>query len=160
MSTVRLLVGTKKGAFVMTSDGKRDQWEISGPHFAGWEVYHLKGSPADPDRLYASQSNSWFGQVLQRSDDGGQTWSAVGNEFRYDGEAGTHTWYDGAQHPWEFARVWHLESSPTDPQTIYAGAEDAALFRSVDGGQTWHELSGLRQHTTGPSWQPGAGGLC
>jgi photosystem II stability/assembly factor-like uncharacterized protein len=160
MSGVRVLVGTRKGAFVLTADGKRERWAVSGPHFAGWEVYHLKGSPVEPNRLYASQSSGWFGQVIQRSDDGGQTWEPVGKEFVYDGVPDTHQWYDGTQHPWEFARVWHLEPSLTDPDTVYAGAEDAALFRSVDGGQTWKELSGLRTHTSGPSWQPGAGGLC
>jgi len=160
MSTVRLLVGTRKGAFVMTADGRRDTWEISGPHFAGWEIYHIKGSPVDPNRLYASQTSSWFGQVIQRSDDGGKTWAAAGNEFTYDGVPGTHQWYDGTPHPWEFARVWHLEPSLTDPDLVYAGVEDAALFRSTDGGGSWHELSGLRGHQTGSAWQPGAGGMC
>ncbi|MBA2318157.1 MAG: exo-alpha-sialidase [Euzebyales bacterium] len=160
MSEVRVLVGTRKGAFVLTSDGQRDRWEVSGPHFAGWEIYHVAGSPADQDRLYASQSTGWFGQLIQRSDDGGATWAPVGNEFTYDGVAGTHQWYDGTPHPWEFARVWHLEPSLADPDTVYAGVEDAALFRSVDGGQSWQELAGLRGHGSGPSWQPGAGGMC
>jgi photosystem II stability/assembly factor-like uncharacterized protein len=160
MSGVRVLVGTRKGAFVLTSDGKRQQWKVSGPHFAGWEIYHLKGSPADPDRLYASQTSGWFGQVIQRSNDGGKSWEAVGNEFAYEGVPGTHQWYDGTQHPWQFARVWHLEPSLTDPDTLYAGVEDAALFRSADGGRTWQELSGLRRHPSGCSWQPGAGGMC
>jgi photosystem II stability/assembly factor-like uncharacterized protein len=160
MSSVRVLVGTRKGAFVLTSDGKRDQWDVSGPHFAGWEIYHVKGSPADPNRLYASQSTSWFGQLIQRSNDGGKTWEPVGNKFVYDGVPGTHQWYDGTPHPWEFARVWHLEPSLSDPDTVYAGIQDAALFKTTDGGQNWAELSGLREHGTGPSWQPGAGGLC
>ena len=160
MSGVRVLVGTRKGAFVLTSDGKRDNWTVTGPEFPGWEIYHLKGSPADPDRLYASQSTGWFGQLIQRSDDGGRSWRPVGNEFSYDGIPGTHQWYDGTPHPWEFARVWHLEPSLTDPDTVYAGVEDAALFRSVDGGDHWRELSGLRGHSTGSSWQPGAGGMC
>ena len=160
MSGVRVLVGTRKGAFVLTSDGKRKDWDIAGPHFAGWEIYHLNGSPVDPGRLYASQSTGWFGQLIQRSNDGGQTWEPVGNEFRYDGIPGTHQWYDGTPHPWEFARVWHLEPSLTDPDTVYAGVEDAALFRSVDGGLEWQELPGLREHGSGPDWQPGAGGMC
>ncbi|MGH3908067.1 MAG: WD40/YVTN/BNR-like repeat-containing protein [Pseudonocardiaceae bacterium] len=160
MSGVRVLVGTRKGAFVLTSDGKRARWDISGPHFAGWEIYHVAGSPADPNRLYASQSGGWFGQLIQRSDNGGATWEPVGNEFTYDGVPGTHQWYDGTPHPWEFARVWHLEPSPTDPDTVYAGVEDAALFRTVDGGQTWQELPGLREHDSGRFWQPGAGGMC
>ncbi len=160
MSGVRVLVGTRKGAFILTSDGKRKQWEVSGPHFTGWEIYHVKGSPADPDRLYASQSSGWFGQLIQRSSDGGKTWEPVDNKFVYDGVPGTHQWYDGTPHPWEFKRVWHMEPSLTDPDTVYAGVEDAAMFRSTDGGKSWAELSGLRKHGSGPHWQPGAGGMC
>jgi len=160
MSSVRVLVGTRKGAFVLTSDGARKEWSIGGPHFAGWEIYHVKGSPADPNRIFASQSSSWFGQVVQRSDDGGKTWQAVGNQFTYDGVPGTHQWYDGTPHPWEFKRVWHFEPSAADPETVLAGVEDAALFKSTDGGQNWKELSGLRGHGSGPAWAPGAGGLC
>ena len=159
MSKVRLLIGTRKGAFVLTSDGKRERWDISALHFAGWEMYHLKGSPADPNRLYASQSSGWFGQQIQRSNDGGKTWEPVGNKFVYDGVPGTHQWYDGTPHPWEFKRVWHLEPSLSDPDTVYAGVEDAALFRSADGGLTWQEFPGLRD-AKGHLWQPGAGGMC
>jgi hypothetical protein len=184
MSKVRVLAGTRKGAFILESDGKRQKWNVSSPHFPGWEIYHVKGSPVDPNRLYASQTSSWFGQVIQRSDDGGKTWHQPGtprgestktpegmpkgesNKFVYDSspETGrpltTHQWYDGSQKPWEFKRVWHLEPSLSDPDTVYAGVEDAALFRSTDGGQSWAELAGLRGHGTGPQWQPGAGGMC
>lgn len=159
MSGVRVLVGTRKGAFVLTSDEKREKWQVSEPHFAGWEIYHVKGSPVNPNRIYASQSSGWFGQVIQRSDDGGKTWAPAGNDFAYDGTPGTHQWYDGTQHPWEFKRVWHLEPSLTEADTVYAGVEDAALFKSTDGGATWHELSGLRA-VKGGLWQPGAGGMC
>jgi len=152
-------VGTRKGAFILSSDGQRENWEVSGPHFGGWEVYHLKASPLNPDRLYASQSSSWFGQLIQRSDDGGKTWNPVGNQFTYDGQTGTHQWYDGTPHPWEFKRVWHLEPSLTDPDTVYAGVEDAAIFRSTDGGLNWQELPGLRTHQSGSQWMPGAGGM-
>lgn len=160
MSGVRVLVGTRKGAFILTADGMRKNWNVSGPHFGGWEMYHLAGSAVDSNRLYASQSTGWFGQLIQRSDDGGTTWEPVGNSFVYDGVPGTHQWYDGTAHPWEFSRVWHLTPSLTDPDTVYAGVADAALFRSVDAGQTWEELSGLRLHGSGSRWQPGAGGLC
>ncbi|MGD0509540.1 MAG: exo-alpha-sialidase [Terriglobales bacterium] len=182
MSKVRVLVGTRKGAFILESDGKREKWDVSGPHFAGWEMYHLKGSPADPNRIYASQTSGWFGQLIQRSDDGGKTWhqpgtppgeppapgppKAASNKFVYDSSAETgkplttHQWYDGTQRPWEFKRVWHLEPSLTDPDAVYAGVEDAALFCSTDGGENWKELAGLRGHGTGPKWQPGAGGMC
>jgi len=160
MSGVRVLVGTRKGAFTLTSDGGRSDWKVSGPHFGGWEIYHVNGSPADPDRLYASQCSGWFGQVIQRSDDGGKTWEPAGNEFGYEGEVGDHLWYDGKPRPWEFKRIWHFEPSPDDPDTVYAGAEDAAIFRSTDGAKTWQELPGLRTHDSGPRWQPGAGGMC
>jgi photosystem II stability/assembly factor-like uncharacterized protein len=183
MSKVRVLVGTRKGAFILESDGKREKWDVSGPHFAGWEIYHLKGSPVDPNRIYVSQTSGWFGQLIQRSDDGGKTWHQPGtpagteattpegvpksesNKFSYDtSEKGkpltTHQWYDGTQHPWEFKRVWHLEPSLSDPETVYAGVEDAAIFRSTDGARNWQELPGLRGHGTGPKWQPGAGGMC
>jgi photosystem II stability/assembly factor-like uncharacterized protein len=159
MSRVRVLVGTRKGAFVLTSDGTRDRWDVTGPHFGGWEIYHVKGSKLDPNRIYASQSSGWFGQVIQRSNDGGATWEAVGNEFSYVGDPGTHQFYDGTQRPWEFKRVWHLEPSPTEPDTVFAGVEDAGLFRSTDAGATWHELPALRE-AKGHLWSPGAGGMC
>ncbi|MCC7313815.1 MAG: exo-alpha-sialidase, partial [Planctomycetes bacterium] len=182
MSRVRVLVGTKKGAFILTSDAARKKWEVSGPHFGGWEIYHLKGSTVDPNRIYASQSSGWFGQIIQRSDDGGKTWNPPGtkpedlmgpdgmpkggsNMFVYDVSPqtgkplNTHQYFDGNQRPWEFKRVWHIEPSLSDPDTAYAGVEDAAIFRTTDGGKTWHELSGLRGHGTGSMWQPGAGGM-
>ena len=182
MSKVRVLVGTRKGAFILESDGKRKDWEVSGPHFGGWEVYHMKGSTVDPDRIYASQTSGWFGQLIQVSDDGGKTWHQPGlkpgepempsfpnkapNRFVYDSSDATgkplttHQWYDGTQHPWEFKRVWHIEPSLTEAKTVFAGVEDAAIFQSTDGGESWKELPGLRGHGTGPNWQPGAGGMC
>ena len=183
MKAVRVLAGTKKGAFILTSDARRSSWTVDGPFFGGWEIYHMKGSSVDPNRIYASQSSGWFGQIIQRSDDGGKTWFQPGfkdgestttpdgmpatesNRFAYDTSdkkgkpLTTHQWYDGTQHPWEFKRVWHLEPSLTDPDTVYAGVEDAALFKSTDGGKSWKELSALRGHPSGPKWQPGAGGM-
>src|SRR5436189_6208065 len=119
MSAVRVLVGTRKGAFVLTADAKRERWDVNGPLFGGWEIYHLKGSPTDPNRLYASQSSAWFGQVIHRSNDGGKTWEPVGNKFVYDGIPGTHQRPDGTPHTCEFKRVGHLEPALTDAATVY-----------------------------------------
>jgi photosystem II stability/assembly factor-like uncharacterized protein len=80
------------------------------------------------------------------------------NEFLYEGETGTHAHFDGSQKPWAFKRIWHIEPSHTDPDIAFAGAEDAALFQTTDGGKTWKELPGLRG-AKGHLWQPGAGGL-
>jgi hypothetical protein len=160
VTSIRVLVGTRKGAFILTSDGKRSTWRVDGPHFPGWEIYHLKGSQVDPNRIYASQSSGWFGQVVHRSDDGGASWNPVGNRFGYEGEPGTHLFYDGTPRPFEFKRVWHFEPSLSEVDTVYAGVEDAAIFRSTDGGKEWNELPSLRQHRTAPAWQPGAGGMC
>jgi photosystem II stability/assembly factor-like uncharacterized protein len=184
VSTTRVLVGTRKGAFILTSDGHRKTWSVDGPFFGGWEVYHMKASPVDPDRIFASQTSGWFGQIIQRSDDGGRTWSQPGSDpavekaaetgmpqgesnlFAYDTseETGkpltTHQYYDGSQKPWKFTRVWHLEPSLDDPDTCYAGIEDAAIFKTTDGGASWRELAGLRGHESAPDWAPGAGGMC
>jgi hypothetical protein len=179
MSQVRVLIGTKKGAFIATADGTRQKWRIDGPHFGGWEIYHVKGSSVDPNRLYCSQTSGWFGQIIQRSDDGGKTWHQPGtpagepttgpdgmpkgesNKFVYDSAAQpltTHQFYDGSQKPWEFKRVWHLEPCLTEHDTVFAGVEDAAFFKSTDGGKNWQELAGLRA-AKGEKWSPGAGGM-
>ena len=173
MSNVRVLVGTRKGAFILTSDAKREKWDVNGPLFAGWEIYHMKGSPADPDRLYASQTSGWFGQIIQRSSDGGKTWEQPGtkpgeptttpegmpkgesNKFVYDtsAESGkpieTHQWYDGTPRPWEFKRVWHLEPSLTDPDIAYAGVEDAANQRHQQDDERKKRQDRIGRHRKG-----------
>jgi hypothetical protein len=151
--------------------------ERTGPHFAGWEIYHMKGSAVDPNRIYASQTSGWFGQIIQRSDDGGETWFQPGtpageptttrggmpkgesNKFVYDSfgrnrqATHDHQFYDGTQSVGVQTSL-APEPSLDNPDVVYAGIEDAALFRSADGGQTWQELPGLRGHGTGPQWQP------
>lgn len=159
MNTVRVFVGTRKGAFILTSDSNRKAWQVEGPLFPGLEIFHMKASPVNPNRIYVSQASEWFGQVIHRSDDGGKTWHAVGNKFLYEGDPGTHQFFDGTQVPWKFKKVWLLEPSLFDAETVYAGVEDAALFVSTDGGENWQELAGLRE-VQGHDWGPGAGGLC
>ncbi|MDR5683522.1 MAG: exo-alpha-sialidase [Armatimonadota bacterium] len=165
MQGVRLLVGTRKGGFVLTSDETRGRWDVRGPLF-GAEVYHMQGSSSDPDRVYAAICSSWSGVVIQRSGDGGRSWHPVGNEFAYADGSTTHQDFSGEQQPWKFRRVWHIEPAPDDwpvpggGEAVVAGAEDAALFVSGDGGTSWTELSALRKHPSHLRWMPGAGGLC
>ena len=154
MKSVRVLVGTRS-AFILTSDQQRQKWDILGPYFAGWEIYHINGSPVNPDRIYASQSTGWFGQLIQRSDDGGKTWTPVGNNFTYEGIPGTHQWYDGTQHPWEFKRVWQLTPSLNNLDTVFAGVEDAGI---VQIGRWGPKLAGAqrvaqRQGTSLAAWR-------
>jgi photosystem II stability/assembly factor-like uncharacterized protein len=132
MSRVRVLVGTQKGAFVLSSDGKRDRWDVGGPHFPGCEIAHVTGSPALPSRLYASQIAGPSGMQIQRSENGGTTWEPLGTMP---------------------VPVWHLAASFTDPDTVYATSEDAALLRSTDAGESWDELPALRERGAGAGAQ-------
>ena len=182
MSRVRVLVGTRKGAFILDVGRQarkvgrqrpafRGLGDVSPQGIAGRSESHLRLANqrlvrADNSALRRRRQN-----LEQPGTPPGEAPApgppkAASNKFVYDASAETgkplttHQWYDGTQHPWEFKRVWHLEPSLTDPDTVYAGVEDAALFRSTDGGENWQELSGLRGHGTGPKWQPGAGGMC
>src|SRR5437867_954840 len=138
MSGVRVLVGTRKGAFILTADGKRERWNVSGPHFAGWEIYHIKGSPADPNRLYASQSSGWFGQVIQRSCDGAKTWQELAG---LRGHGTGPKWQPGAG-----GMCLHtVLLDPTNARRMYVAISAAGAFRSDDGGKTWKPINrGLR----------------
>ena len=160
MSSVRVLVGTRKGAFILTADGNARSGTSAVRISPAGRCITSRVRPSI--RIGSTHRNRAAGSARRCSDrtTAGKTWHAGRQQVCLRRRAGTHMWYDGTQHPWEFARVWHLEPSLTDPDTVYAGVEDAALFRSTDGGQSWHELSGLRRHESGPSWQPGAGGMC
>src|SRR5438094_688302 len=142
MSGVRVLVGTRKGAFILTSDGKRERWNVSGPHFAGWEIYHLKGSPVDPNRLYASQTSGWFGQIIQRSCDGGKTWETPGGgKTRKPINRGLHSQYI----PDPDAEVGHcvhrIALHRSRPNVLFM-QKHWDVMRSDDGGDSWREVSG------------------
>src|SRR5204863_283944 len=133
MSGIRVLVGTRKGGFVLTSDAKRKDWKVDGPHFAGWEIYHMKGSPVDPDRIYASQTSAWFGQIIQRSSDGGKTWETINH--------GLHSQYIPDPHAEVGHCVHRIAMHPTKPNTLFM-QKHWDVMRSDDGGDSWREVSG------------------
>lgn len=155
---VRVLVSTRKGGFILSSDEERKKWQIKGPLFSGLEVTHMKGSAINPDRIYAAQMSKWFGQLVYRSDDGGENWVTVGNHFPFRGVPHLHKDFGGKQTPWKFRKIWVFEPSLVDADTVYAGVEDAALFKSTDGGITWEELESLRS-IRGDLWMPESNGL-
>lgn len=138
-----LLVGTKKGAFVLESDAARTSWEIRGPLCDGWPIHDLQWDPATGS-IYAAGGSPWYGPAVFRSDDLGTTWSHSSEGLTYGD--------DGPQ----ITTVWNVTPAHG---AIYAGVEPAGLFRSDDGGATWSHVSALRDHPSRPDWQPGAGGL-
>jgi len=147
MSKIRVLVGTRKGAFILSADGTRKRWKVNGPHFAGWEIYHVKGSPVDPNRIYASQTSGWFGQIIQRSDNGGKTWNTPGssaeelknpdgmskgesNKFVYDTSAGTteHSIHGSSNASGIWNRRWAIRTpfTPASKMRPYSVQQTAA----------------------------------
>lgn len=149
MTTVRLLVGTTKGLFVYSSDEQRRLWRCEGPQLAEWEIYSALGDPKG-EGVLAGASHAAYGPSVRKSDDGGATWTQIADGPRYPTETG-----------FKFNRVWQLiPGHSSEPDTVFAGVEEAGLFVSRDRGATWSELDGLTSHPTRPGWFPGAGGMC
>lgn len=148
--TVAVLVGTRKGAFLFTSSLKRGRWQMSGPHFAGQEVFHLSFDPRDGKSVYAAVNSSWWGPHLHASRNLGRSWRLSERGLGFPESSGR-----------KLVRIWHVEPGPADePEVVYAGVDPGALFRSEDRGRTWREAPALAGHPTRERWQPGAGGLC
>ncbi len=131
MSKVRVLVGTRKGAFILTADGKREKWDVSGPHFAGWEMYHMKGSPADPNRIYASQTSGWFGQIIQRSDDGGKTWHQPGTPAGRAARSGS------AKGREQQVRIRYVRTKAASRLRLISGMTGRSIRGSLNGCGIW-----------------------
>ncbi len=144
-----VMVGTKKGAFVFESKDGRRTWKSTGPHFKGTQIYHVTYDPRNKLMLAAVDSFVW-GPTVARSSDLGKTWkeSKKPPKFPKGGDLTVN-------------RVWHIEpASEDEPEVIYCGVDPGALFKSVDGGESWSLNRGLLNHETRPKWQPGFGGLC
>lgn len=147
---VVLLVGTTKGAFFFYSDAARRDWRMTGPHMGGWEVYSLLGDSRHGQRVWAGTASYVYGATIRVSENWGETWRQIENGPRYSKESG-----------FTLKRIWQIvPGHPSEPDTLYAGVEEAGLFVSRDRGETWEELSGLTSHPTRPGWAPGNGGLC
>lgn len=141
---VLVLLGTKKGAFILESDARRRSWELRGPFCETWPLNHVIGDPSN-GVIYAAGGNEWFGPAVWKSTDLGKTWTHSSEGLSY-GEG-----QDPIKAAWSLARG--------QGNTLFAGVEPAGLFRCDDGGQSWTHVAGLREHPSRPQWQPGGGGL-
>src|SRR6476620_3742270 len=138
-----ILVGTRKGLFVLKGDETRREWELEGPHLAGWDVFHAMKHDGS---MYAAANHGVYGATVQRSDDGGKTWErSEGLGLPED-------------HELTLEKTWHLEAGPNE--TLWLGGAPGVLFRSVDRGQSWEPVTSLIDHPTRKRWNPGAGGMC
>jgi photosystem II stability/assembly factor-like uncharacterized protein len=142
---VLVLVGTKKGAFLLEAAAdRRDSWSLRGPFCDAWPINHVIADPAT-GTIYAGGGNEWFGPAVWKSTDLGANWTHSSRGLAYpEGEA-------------PIKSVWSLAPGPNG--VLYAGVEPAGLFRSTDGGESWEHVSGLRDHPSRKDWQPGGGGL-
>ena len=147
--TAWVLVGTQKGAFLLSGSSDRQNWSLSGPHLVGAEVFHVTHDPRD-DTLLAAVNHPVWGSQVHVSEDLGQTWALCSGQPRFSEERGE-----------TIERLWHVAPGrESEPDTWYVGAAPASLFRTTDRGATWKEITSLSQHPTRDEWQPGFGGLC
>src|SRR3954471_5106975 len=147
---VIVLAGTIKGLFVFESDIERRQWQVRGPFLSGWEVYGVRGDSRHGHRIFASTSHMAYGPSLRVSEDFGENWQEIEQGPSYATETG-----------FKLNRIWQIvPGHETQPDTLYAGVDEAGLFVSRDRGQSWQEMDGLTKHPSRPGWFPGAGGMC
>ncbi|HEV8050072.1 MAG TPA: exo-alpha-sialidase, partial [Thermoplasmata archaeon] len=157
---VAVWVGTRKGAYGLTSDAKRRKWTVKGPYHAGGDVFDVVADPRDPKYVYALVNSGWFGPRVFRSSNGGVKWTEVAPPMmallkdRAKNEM-------GGSEAGPIVNLWHLTPGPeNEPGSLFLGADPGMLFRSDDRGASWAPLNGLNEHSTRPKWNPGAGGMC
>ena len=151
-----VLVGTRKGAFILTGDQSRRQWQIDGPFNPGTDVFHLVYDQRNGGTIFSASNSMWFGPQIEFSRDLGQTWQQAEAQPRFTNKP-EYAEHDGDT----VSRIWHIEPGRAgEPETLYAGVQPAALFKSTDAGVTWREVDGLGKHPTRSEWMPGFGGLC
>ena len=144
MQKVMLMIGTRKGGFLATSDEARASWSLKGPFLKGSEVHYVTHLPKN-DTLVATVKSWWFGPAVRLSNDGGENWTEPERGIRFDESRGKSV-----------ERIWIVREGPG---ALYAGVDPGALFWSKDEGKTWDEIPALTDHPTRDKWFPGAGGL-
>lgn len=162
--TTTVLVGTTKGAFLISGGQDRSGWTVSGPFCDGWPINHIIGDP-DSGRIWAGGGGDWHGAGVWRSDDGGRSWALtkmttgkIDEWAANDSNFAEMIGWTATPMPFadRFAQVWSLGLAGT---TLYAGTKPANLLVSQDSGETWSLVEGLSNHPSADSWSPGAAGL-
>jgi hypothetical protein len=141
---VYLLIGTKKGGFILEGDERRATWSLRGSFCDSWPIYHMSYDPTT-GTIHAGGGDNWYGPAVWTSPDLGRTWTHSSEGITY-GDDGP-----------KISKVWHVTAAHG---SLFAGVDPAGLFRSDDGGARWSQVTGLRAHPSYPSWAPGNGGLC
>jgi photosystem II stability/assembly factor-like uncharacterized protein len=145
---VRVLVGTRKGLFTLSSGDDRREWEVAGPSLKGWEVFHAVADRRD-GAIYAATNSPVYGATVHRSGDGGETWNRA-EEISLPEDTGL-----------TLEKTWHVEPGRQgEDGRLWLGAAPGVLFRTDDSGQTWQPVDGILRHPTRDAWNPGAGGMC
>jgi len=161
---VTVLVGTTKGAFLLSGGDTREGWSVSGPHCDGWPINHVIGD-ADSGTIWAGGGGDWSGAGVWRSEDGGKTWAltkltkgTIDDWAANDPETAKFLNWTPQDVPFEdaFSQIWSLGYAHG---TLYAGTKPARLLASKDGGESFEHLEGLANHPSADSWNPGAAGL-
>jgi len=147
---VLILLGTRKGGFILNNDQARKSWSMTGPYCRGSEVFHMVYDQREGGKVFAASNNMIWGPEIQFSDNLGRSWASSDTQPKFSGDGGPTV-----------KNLWHVEPGrDAEPGVLYVGVDPAALFKSEDGGKNWFEVSGLSNHQTHGQWQPGLGGLC
>ena len=162
--TVRILVGSRKGTYVVEGGPGRRKWTVGPVAHAGNDVYHVVADPRHPGDLYAAVNNAFWGPQVQRSRNWGRSWKEIATPLTPFGkERKFEMSEEGPAHPVPrpLANLWHIEPGPpSEPETLYLGADPHLLFRSRDLGASWEPIDGINRHPARDHWSPGAGGAC
>jgi hypothetical protein len=157
---VRILIGTRKGAFILDGDTNRKKWVVRGPYHPGRDVFQVKADPRTPGMIYAAVNSGWWGPMMFRSSDWGKKWTEISvPQMVRSRERPPPSGPDAPEYP--VKNVWQIAPGlESEPNSLLLGIDPASLWRTDDRGMTWEPIPGLNDHETRPKWNPGAGGMC